>query len=484
VTKKKAAAIQQLKDWRENPVKFVWDNFKVEPDAWQRKALEVFPSMDLDKQRMSMQACAGPGKSTLLAWFGWNFLACYAEGNEHPKAAAMSVTGDNLKDNLWSEFSKWQGRSDFLMTAFKWSQERISSVSHPQTWFISARSFPKTANADEQGRTLSGLHSRFILYLVDESGDISPAVLKSAEQGMSTKPKFGKIIQAGNPTSQSGMLHAAATTLRDQWHVIRITGDPDDPDRSPRIDIDWARQQILTYGRDNPWVMAYILGIFPPSQLNTLLGPDEVAAAMKRHLQPSEYSFAQKRLGIDVARFGDDSTIIFPRQGLVSYMPVEMRNSRGPDIAARVINAKSKWKSEIEFVDGTGGYGAGVIDAMYQGGYTPQEIHFSGKATDPRYFNKRSEMWFLMAEWVKRGGVLPNDPILQKELCAPTYGFQNGKLRLEEKEQIKARLGFSPDRADALCLTFALPEMPATVSLPGFTPSTRALTDYDPYERD
>lgn len=479
-------AARKLKDYRENPAKMVYEEFKVEPDVWQREGLEAFASNDPIKQRIAMKACAGPGKSALLAWCGWNFLLCYADPFEHPKGAAMSVTADNLADNLWPEFSKWQTRSELLTSQFQWTKSRIFSKLHPETWFISARAFPKTADAEEQGRTLSGLHSKYILYLIDESGDINPAVLKSAEQGLSTGPIFGKILQAGNPTSHTGMLYASVTTLRDQWFGITITGDPDDPRRSKRIDINWARKQIQTYGRDNPWVMAYILGLFPPSSINTLLGPDEVAAAIARRYKSSEYEYSQKRLGVDVARFGDDSTILCPRQGLRCFKMAEMRNARSTEVAARVINAKSKWKSEMEFIDGTGGYGAGVIDAMIVGGYSPQEINFSGRSNDPRYFNKRSEMWFEMAEWVKRGGWLPNDPTLAKELTAPTYTFQNGKLRLEEKEQIKDRLGFSPDRADALGLTFALPEMPASLPFPAnmLQPKVNmAITEYDPLEQ-
>lgn len=474
-------AATKIRGWREQPAQYVHENFQVEPDIWQLRALEAFASQDPITFRISLQACAGPGKSAVLAWCGLNFLSCYGEKGEHPKAAAISITADNLKDNLWAEFSKWQSRSPFLMGALTWTKERIFAKDHPETWFMSARSFSKKANEEEQGRTLSGLHSKYVLYLIDESGDIPPSVLKSAEQGLSTGPKFGKIVQAGNPTSLTGMLHAAATELADMWTIIRITGDPDDLSRSNRISIEWAREQIKKYGRENPWVMAFILGLFPPTSINTLFGPDEVAKAMERHLNDEQYDFAQKRLGVDVARFGDDRTIIFPRQGLASFRPVEMRNARTNDIAARVIQAKVKWDSEMEFVDGTGGFGSGVIDAMIQGGYSPQEIHFSGKAIDSRYLNKRAEMWFNMADWVKRGGALPKINELAKELCAPTYTFVGGKFQLEPKDQIKERLKYSPDMADALALTFALPEMPRARTLPGQDQS-RLKHDYDPFD--
>jgi len=471
----------KLQAWRADPVRFVVDELHAEPDAWQVDALRAFGNPEV--QRISLQACAGPGKSAVLAWCGLNFLSCYAGAGEHPKGAVVSMTRDNLRDNLWPEMSKWQDRSEFLKRSFVWTKEKLFAREHPETWFLSARAWSKTANAQEQGRTLSGLHSKFVLYLIDESGDISPAILKSAEQGLSNCT-FGKILQAGNPTSHQGILHLAATSQRHLWHTIRITGDPEDPKRSGRIDLDWARQQISLYGRDDPWVMAYILGQFPPTSINALLGPEEVEAAMGRHYQEPEYQFAQKRMGIDAARFGDDPWVIFPRQGLVAFRPVEMRGPRSHEVSARVAAGKARWGSELECFDGTGGYAAGAVDHLIQAGYSPQEINFSGKAMDPRYFNRRSEMWFLMAEWVKRGGALPKLPQLARDLTTPTYTFHNGKFRLEEKEQIKKRLGFSPNYGDALALTFAFPEMPSQTS-PELWRSRQADSlahDYDPLE--
>lgn len=493
MTDERLRAIRKIRGYGQDIISFVNKEFGVEPDIWQVKALRSFASKDHKIFRLSLQACAGPGKSAVLAWCGWWFLLTQSETGVHPKAAAISITQDNLKDNLWAEMSKWQQVSPMLTNLFTWTKSRIFAKDHPSTWFMGARSFSKTANAEEQGRTLSGLHSKFVLFLIDESGDIPATVLKSADQALSTADKkFGRILQAGNPTSHDGMLYAAQSTLADQWSVIRITGDPDDPERSPRIDIEWARKQIETYGRDDPWVMSYILGRFPESSINTLLSVDEVEDSIHRQLFEEQYAHSQKRLGIDVARFGLDSTIIFPRQGLRAFNYVEMRKARSTDIAARAMQAKVKWGSELEFVDGTGGYGSGVVDSMIQSGQAPYEVQFAGKAIDPRYYNKRAEMWFTMAEWVKRGGVLPNCTTLKKELVAPTYSFKNGKFILESKDQIKERLGFSPDRADGLALTFAIPDMPAANSPMAmyaqnqnkvdvdFDPLAKMNSDFDP----
>lgn len=451
------AAAQKLKYYREKSARFVLEELKTQPDKWQEQALEAFDNPAI--QRISLQACAGPGKSAVLAWMGWHFLACQGTIGDHPKGAAVSITGDNLKDNLWPEFAKWRDKSEFLKYAFTWNSERIYANDHPETWFISARSFAKTSNAEQQGKTLSGLHSGYVLALIDESGAIPLTVGKTAEQALS-KCKWGKIIQAGNPVSRDGMLYAAATTLRKLWHVIRITGDPNDENRSPRIDVQWATQQIEAYGRDNPWVMAYILGQFPPSSLNVLLGSEEVEKAMETVLMLDKYQYAQKRLGVDVAREGDDRTVLFPRQGLQCFPPVEMRNARGPEVAARIAMAKERWDWETCYVDDTGGWGGSVQDCLLQGNLSHVPVNFAGKADDPRYLNKRAEMWFRMSEWVKRGGHLPYSPDLVRELTTPTYTFVNGKFQIEPKDQIKKRLGFSPDLADALALTFAWTEMP------------------------
>lgn len=480
-----AKARSNIKRWRLDPVAFVRENFKVEPDEWQKEALEAIGGDYRPRRRVALKACTGPGKSTVLSWAGWHRLSCFAEEGEHPKGAALSGEGrDNLRDNLWAELAKWQNRSEFLKRAFTWTKEQIYANDHPETWFLSARSYAKDADLEAIGQSLSGLHSRYPFLLPDETGKMPVAVGQKAEQIFTGGVRDGLIMQAGNPTSIDGLLYHSCTLGADQYKVITITADPDDPRRTPRVDIEHAREQIKKYGRDNPWVMATILGQFPPSSINVLLGLDEVEAAMGRHLTEDKYISTQKRLGIDVARFGDDRTVIFPRQGLAAFTPIEMRNARSNDVAARVAAAKVKWGSEMEFVDGTGGYGSGVIDFLFQAGHTPQEIHFSGKAIDSRYFNKRSEMWFEMAEWIKRGGALPNIPSLLKELTAPTYTFQNGKFRVEEKDQIKKRLQFSPDMADALGLTFALPEMPSSDSMQGIKiarQGNKAVAEWDPF---
>lgn len=473
-----------IRAWREDPRKFVWDTFKVTPDRWQEDALMAFASNDPAKKRIALRACAGPGKTACEAWIGLNFLTCYGDRDNHPKGACLSITADNLRDNLWTEFANWIARSQFLDASFTLTATRLFSKDHPKDWFLSARSFARSANTEEIARALAGIHAKDVLYLIDESGDIPTAVLRAAEQGIGPAERFGKIVQAGNPTSTSGMLYAAATTLSHEWFNIRITSDPLDPNRTPRVPIEFAQSQIDNYGRDNPWVKAYFLGEFPESGINTLLSIEEVETAMARNIHESQYDFLQKRLGVDVARFGLDSTVIFPRWGLQAFKPQTMHGARTNEIGTKIMQAQTNWGGEQVMIDDTGGYGAGVVDFMIQNQFHPTPINFSSSSPDAKFFNMRSYMWFTMAEWIKRGGGLPYDEQLKKELTAPTYSFTQGKFRLEEKEQIKKRLGFSTDKSDALCLTFALPDLPSQLHLPKeFRTKGKVKSAYDVFNR-
>jgi hypothetical protein len=438
-----------LRFWKDDPPRFVRNVFGVTPDPWQDDVLAAFPH----RPRLAMKACKGPGKTAVLAWLAWNFLAT----REQPKIAATSITADNLADNLWTEMAKWQARSPFLRAAFDWSRTRITNRRAPQTWWMAARAWARSADATQQADTLAGLHADYILFIVDESGGIPDAVMASAEAALSSC-KEGHIVQAGNPTHLEGPLYRACTSERRLWHVTEITADPDDVRRSTRVRPEWAREQIAKYGRDNPWVLVNVFGKFPPASLDSLIGPDECAEATRRAWREDDVAGAPRILGVDVARFGDDASVIFPRQGLVAHRPLRLRNIDGRQGAGAVARKWTDWQADACFVDDTGGWGASWIDHLRLLGREPIGIGFASAAADPRYDNKRTEMYFEAVQWIKRGGQLPPDcPELIAALSQTTYSFRGDRLLLEPKEQVKQRLGYSPDDADAFALTFAEP---------------------------
>jgi len=208
--------------------------------------------------------------------------------------------------------------------------------------------------------------------------------------------------------------------------------------------------------------------------------------AAKRVYQADHVKLSPIVLGIDPARFGDDRSVVFRRQGRQAFKPVVYRGIDNMELATRVANLIEEHNPDAVFCDA--GAGSGVIDRLRQLKYDVIEIPFGGKAMKPdQYINRRSEMWWLMKQWVEEGGAIPNDIALKQELATPIYWYDNvGRRVLESKDQIKKRLqgAGSPDLADALALTFALPvakKQPEDIYIKRRKAATQK-TDYDPYK--
>jgi hypothetical protein len=479
------AAVEKLRRWRASIGQFAFDNFGFVPDPWQ---VDVFGAWDRGDQQIAMQACKGPGKTALLAVLVWHFLST----RPHSKIAATSISGANLADGLWTELSKWQKLSEFLQHEFEWQKTRVVHRQDPETWWASARTWSQAASPEKQADTLAGLHADYILFVLDETGAMPDAVMVAAEAALSSGIEC-RIVQAGNPTQCEGPLWRACNKDRHRWTVINVTGDPDDPKRSPRIDKKWAQQQIDSYGRDNPWVMANVFGKFPPSSPLSFIPMALVEAAAHREAV-SNITDALV-LGVDVARFGDDEQVICPRKGRDARTLDWgfFRNLDTMQYASRVIERRNETRADAIFVDG-GGVGGGVIDRIRQLRYDCHDIQFGAKAdrsTMPgsemiRYANKVAEMWGSMRDWLKTG-CIPDDPALHAQLTNRRYAYitQSGRdvIALEPKEEMKKRGLSSPDRADALALTFAYPVMPTQHSggVPGDRRVAAVQSEYDPF---
>lgn len=473
--------IQDLIRWTDDPVSFCRDIFAVELDEWQIDALNALPTKD----RVAFIASKGVGKSFLEAMAGWWWMVT----RKNAEVICTSTSADNLRDGLWKEIGKWYAQSPFLQSIFEFNSERVVAKENRINWYMAARSWRKTADPVEQAQVLAGIHGDHMLYLGDEAGDSPAAVIASAEAMLANVDQAAgreaKLLLGGNPTDPNGPLYIISTRNRHLWHVVNINGDPDNPKRSPRVSVKWARDQIEQHGADNPWVLVSVFGKFPPTGFMNLLGPDEVLAAMGRIAKHDSYAFAQKRMGVDVARYGDDRTVLFIRQGLQSGPFAVERNLDTQQVAARAMVAMQRQEPEVVYVD-SDGLGAGVVDAMNVNGAHATGVSSSGKTDESKYYNKRAEVWFRLQNWVRRGGCLPKSDELLRELTAPTYTLKGGKLLVEEKSQIKLRLGCSPDLADALAMTFATVDLPARTTLPNMPVMTghKAKTDWDPVGDD
>lgn len=236
----------------------------------------------------------------------------------------------------------------------------------------------------------------------------------------------------------------------------------------PADEVERLRQELS----ENAWRQEMMCD-FSASSDDVLISLSLVSEAMRKTYQPHEYNRAPVVLGVDVARFGDDSSVIFRRQGLVGFTPVILRGLDNMSLADVVAAAIVEHRPDAVFIDS--GQGQGVIDRLRQLGHKIMEVPFGGRALrHERFVNRRSEMWYSVREWLEAGGALPPDECLKAELSAPTYCYDSaGKIKLEPKDKIKERLLRSPDVADALALTLAAPvSRPAEIH-------RKAKTNYD-----
>jgi hypothetical protein len=209
-----------------------------------------------------------------------------------------------------------------------------------------------------------------------------------------------------------------------------------------------------------------------------LISIGDVEEAIRRVYRAADIQYAPRILGVDPARFGDDRSVIFPRQGLQAFPPQVFRGLDNMELAARVAAKIDEWQPDAVFIDA--GNGSGVIDRLRSLGYDVVEVNFGGKSSRPQYANKRVEMWFGLRDWLCAGGAIPNAAALRQDLGAPRFWYDAAnRIVLEPKDEIKARGLPSPDLGDALALTFAMPVEKKDRNPYGARDAARK--PYDPY---
>ena len=207
---------------------------------------------------------------------------------------------------------------------------------------------------------------------------------------------------------------------------------------------------------------------FNASNDDTLISQDEVEAALSRDPNWELINQYPLIVGVDVARFGGDSTVFFGRRHNYAFRPVVLQGYSNTEVAHRLMAHIAEFHPAEVNIDQ--GQGTGVIDLVRDltrmKDVIINEIPFGSKAGQPeKYFNRRAEMWVHLRDWLRAGGILPNynecANALRLELCAPMYSFDGqGRIKLEPKENIKERIQRSPDLGDALALTFATDTYP------------------------
>jgi len=433
--------IQFITLYRNDPNLFVKEVLGVEPDEWQKDFLNAVAS---GERKISIRSGHGVGKSTTASWaMLWFLLTRYPV-----KVVVTAPTSAQLYDALFAELKRWvkelpQPIQDLLDV----KQERIELKASATEAFISAR----TSRA-EQPEALQGVHSDNVMLVADEASGVPEAVFEAAAGSMSGHNAL--TILLGNPVRSSGFFFDTHNRLKDEWWTKRVSCID-----SARVSKEYVDDMKSRYGEESNAFRIRVLGEFPKSDDDTIIPMDLLESA--KHRDTRAYEDAPIVWGLDVARFGSDSSVLCKRQSNVVHTLERWRNLDLMQLTGAVVaqyEACDHKNRPAEILVDSIGLGAGVVDRLRELKLPARGINVSeSPAMGATYLNLRAELWHKAKAWLeKRDCKIPNNEDLIGELATVRYTFtSNGKIKIESKDDIRRRGLKSPDMADAFVLTFA-----------------------------
>ncbi|HCF0639288.1 TPA: terminase [Pseudomonas aeruginosa] len=421
------------------------------PREWQRQVMNDIAShlsnADTRYQPLMISIASGHGigKSAEMGMLlNWGMSTC-----EDCKVVVTANTDNQLRTKTWPEISKWFrlaiNRHWFNITATK-----VASVDPDHTDSWKADAVPWSEHNTE---AFAGLHNKGkrIILIFDEASNIADKVWEVAEGALTDEQTEIIWLAFGNPTRNVGRFRECFRKFRHRWVQRQIDSRTVDGTNKDQI-AKWAAD----YGEDSDFFKVRVRGLFPSSSDLQFIGTGLVDAAMARVVTEAMVSHAPVVIGVDPSWSGDDEFAIYLRQGLHSKLISTYQKSDDDVLMAqRIAQLEDQYKADAVFVDF--GYGTGIVSAARAMGRNWTLVQFGGASSDPAMLNKRGEIWNAMKEWLKAGGEL-NDQQTADEISAPEYRVKlDGKIVLEDKAELKKRAGISPNRADALALTFSFP---------------------------
>lgn len=421
------------------PIGFVREVLNAEPDPWQIEALRA---LSRGHTRISIRSGHGVGKSCLAAWA----VVWFACTRAPMKIAVTAPNAPQLNDVLWPEIQKWfQRLPQGWRGLWNYTSDHITLKADAESFITARTSRPETPEA------MAGIHSKHVLLVADEASGIPEPVYEAAGGSMSSPGAITLLI--GNPTRSSGYFWRTHMMERDRWFAMRVSSAD-----SKRVTPDFVREIEQRYGLDSNAYRVRVLGEFPTQDDNTLIAAGTVDDAMARDI-PIDPT-AVEIWGVDVARFGNDASVLIKRRGnVVPEMPRRWRQFDTMQLAGALkaeYDAQSQ-KPALIVIDVIG-IGAGVVDRLHEQNLPILGVNVAEvPSTTGRYARLRDELWVRCREWLESRSVrLPRDDQLRDDLVAPRYSFlSDGRLQVESKNLMRARGLASPDSADALIHTFA-----------------------------
>lgn len=388
----------------------------------------------------------GIGKSACIGQLiNWAMSTC-----EDCKVVITANTDNQLRTKTAPEVGKWQ-RLSLTSDWFNIATTSITSrdSAHEKTWRTDLVPW-----SDHNTEAFAGLHNKGkrIVLIFDEASAISDKVWEVAEGALTDEGTEIIWIAFGNPTRNTGRFRECFRKFKHRWICRQVDSRTVDGTNKQQI-AKWAAD----YGEDSDFFKVRVRGLFPNMSSRQFISEADVSGAYGRKINVAQYGFAPKILTVDPAWEGDDDFVIGLRQGLAFKILHRMAKNDNDLVAASIVaRFEDEEGADAVFIDA--GFGTGVVSAGQGMGRAWTLVWFAGESSDPGCLNKRAQMWRDMRDWLKAGGCIPEDPVLRDELMAPELVPRvDGKIQLESKKDMKARGLPSPNRADALALSFAFP---------------------------
>ncbi len=440
--------------------------------------------------RFSTASGHGIGKSVLVAWLV-NFIIAT---RPYCKGVVTATTDSQLRTKTWAEVGKWHKLS-LTRNWFDYSTGRGSmTLKHklfPENWRVDAQT-----SREENSESFAGLHAANStpFYIFDEASGIPDKIYEVREGG--TTDGEPMVFDFGNPTRNSGAFYENTIGKNAHRYKTRSIDSRTVAITSKSLIDQWIEDR----GEDSDFVRVRVKGQFPHQGSLQFISNEMVLKAMARESFVNHH--AALVIGVDVARFGDNDSVIYPRLGddARSWPPRLHRGLDTVQLAGKVVETLIEFERlgvpcAGLFVD-VGGVGGGVVDVLRNMGRNPIGVNFGGSPIDAVMYRYRGdEMWGRMKDAIKDRLILPTkqqmpqtgaeDVTLQTELTNREYGVTlKGQINLESKADMHKRGVGSPDVSDALALTYAMDVVAPSVSGQGVKAYSAKVSDFDPNDTE
>jgi phage terminase large subunit len=392
--------------------------------------------------RVAAKSGKGVGKTASVTYAVYWFMCCFPPA----KVICTAPTFPTLKTALWPEMAMWLNRSA-IKNIFEHTEKKLYAVENPKYWFAE----PRTAKDQSSAQ---GAHAENMLIIVDEASGIREEIFEAYDTTLTSKNN--KFVLIGNPIRVSGPFYDAFNKYRHKWKTLTFNAE-----ESPIVKPEQIEYYAEKYGIHHDLYMVNVKGEFPSGSPDSFLRLSDVHDAVERYDDIS--SVGEVEIGLDVARFGDDLTVLYWRRGYKVYQPKILPKNTIPEAAQLVLDTvveirkTTGYDKRIKVKIDDSGVGGGVVDILKLDREHNIEIvpvNFGGKGDDI-YQNEASVMWGNLKSNLKYIG-LPEDTKLTEELVSRRWKMSpSGKIMIEPKSDYKKEYKNSPDRADALILCFA-----------------------------